>query len=238
MFSCACSLRSTQCAALIALATAAGISRFEPAKSTLANERGTDTRSAVANDEAVQMRLSYFRAALNALAPWFRLFEPNVVASTWVAPSACDREHRDHGDCSGVGQHAPCPAARTSLSTLVREPAASPFTFFSGCAPVPSARKHSFPFAVGPPPDTLAANRRVVGTAVPGDSAARRRLVEESAADSLVAACVALAPSLRPKLDGPLSNPSFAVLGESGLSTAFEPFVASRADVNFRHFLS
>jgi hypothetical protein len=235
MLSCACSLRSTQCAALIALATAAGISRFEPASGG-ANERATDTPT-VTRAEGGQLSLRFFRAALTALAPWFPRLDPAVAASASIAPPACDQGHCDQGDDSGGGRHAAFPAASPSRSLPVLDLVASPSMPFPACAPGPSARNHSFPFAVGPP-DARAANRRVAGTAVPGDSAARRRLVEEFAADSLVAACAARAPSPSPELDGPLSNPSFALRGKPELSPAFEPCGASCADANVRRFLS
>src|SRR6266700_1425341 len=79
MFPCACSLRSTQCAALIALATAAGISRFEPASIKTSTPPpalalgARETVSVVPPDRSQ----SYF-ALLNALVPQVRILHATV----------------------------------------------------------------------------------------------------------------------------------------------------------------
>lgn len=156
MFSCACSLRSTQCAALIALATAAGIMRIEPTlpeapASPVAGKQGSAMESRGSENAP-----NYFQASIERHAPWIKLME----FATEV-----------------VGEDV------ASVTSFTAPPCFAPGVFSPRVAfPALSARQHSYPFAVGPPHCEFIWNPRVADTSVSGDSATRRMLVSRVAA--------------------------------------------------------
>ena len=150
MFPCACSLRSTQCAALIALAAAAGVMRIEgkqvddSSKSQPRNEL-TQTQAGTAS----RSLRSVFHVVGDSGAPWLLLLKA-----------------------------AAQPAAAAEFSTdIAGEPAATAIVV--ACQPdipTPSAREHVFPYAVGPPHPDLAATGRANDTEVSGEFAPNRDL--------------------------------------------------------------
>jgi hypothetical protein len=154
MFSCACSLRSTQCAALIALATAAGISRVEssPAPAGVDDARARAAMTQFAPRSETSLVFARWRASFESSgAPRF------VVVTTQTV-----------FDVSLVAELADSPAAIPCVRGILVP------LFCAGPARVRASAQNRLPFAVGPPRHEIASNLRVVGTVVPGDFAARR----------------------------------------------------------------
>jgi hypothetical protein len=156
MFPCACSLRSTQCAALIALAAAAGIMRVESqppesrsngSSSTLAGQFSSSVDLGITSD------IPHYEIA-GAFAPWLRLAQLAAEMSNLASP----------------------PVASPPLAPLVRP------RFAVSPAPHPSPAQHSFPFAVGPPRRNINNKARADDTTVSRDSAARCMSVSRIAA--------------------------------------------------------
>ncbi|MBI4625824.1 MAG: hypothetical protein HY736_21710 [Verrucomicrobia bacterium] len=166
MFSSPCSLRSTQCAALIALAAAAGISRFEPAPANPAMPRSAASApdsAAVPSASGVQ----FYAAAMAAFAPQFR-------GARVTGNSARDRMAGDsHLEWSAFAPAEARPPAAPA--------ATAPLVFPAPAAPALSVRQHSYPYAAGPPPGGIHSKLRAAGTEVPGDSSARRSQVSRIA---------------------------------------------------------
>ena len=147
MFPCACSLRSTQCAALIALAAAAGIMRIEPVPAPVAEPAIPQPISQNA-DLGNREQPTEFRAAVEI----FRLQIRRVLEQI----ADCDALETC-GTLSGLS------AVRRPGSLHLVSPEA-----------IPSARQHSFPFAIGPPEPPATLNARADDTEVSRDPAARR----------------------------------------------------------------
>lgn len=157
MLSSACSLRCTQCATLIALASAAGIMRIEPTQSTGTRTPTPNTAVGSRTCEWVdRSSASHFEVAVAAIAPWCRLIQ---VASDLVSDAAVK-----------ATVALPPPAGTTERVSVLWG------------APAPSAREHAFPFAVGPPPRGATWNPRADDTVVSGDSVARGSIVSRVAA--------------------------------------------------------
>lgn len=174
MFSCGCSLRSTQCAALIALATAAGIVRMDSARAAVAP--ATDTYKPATVDARMEHRIepSRYQLALQVLAPWLRVFgisiQTNAAASPVLVAAAlpATKSAAEHGS-----HHFAPPAASPAPSMAVDTEVECP-NVFAWVAAAPTARHHAIPFAVGPPvTETHSSNLRAIGTAVSGDLIAR-----------------------------------------------------------------
>ena len=168
MFPCPCSLRSTQCAALIALAAAAGIARIESAATHPATRPVSDVRTPVSMSCCDD---NYFRAAIHMLAPWLRLFESVAIMGT----SADDSSSADASRSGPNGGHVLAAHEPAHGHAALRTGAH--FSYHDFALPTLSARQHQIPFAIGPPWRGARSTRRVDGTPVPCDSAARGRLV-------------------------------------------------------------
>ncbi len=172
MFSSPCSLRSTQCAALIALATVAGIARFEATETTSTSATHTpNTRVASSpytqSDSDAGFRQNFFRFALRALAPWFgSTSSPIANCSSAVAPEPQPADaNKAFLDFPMKSDFAP--SAALLIGRLVSEHSCS----------VPSSGQHAYPFAVGPPRRALNSTPAAESTYVPSDSAARREVI-------------------------------------------------------------
>lgn len=171
MFPCACALRSTQCAALIALATAAGISRLEPTAPEML-PTAAPRRDVPADDDATRRPVAAFFHILHKLAPWLTPTITRADGASESCPSstACEdgrAGHREIHAASPVGVvilGRPASAAQVEVRLLA-----------------PSAGNRSFPYAVGPPCPKCAQNERKVDTGVSGDSAARSMYVQDVA---------------------------------------------------------
>jgi len=163
MFSCPCSLRSTQCAALIALAAVAGIPRFEPAPARAADPAPTPTSTP--------------RLEISAALP---------RAHRFSFPSLLDLPSRAWGRGAPAAFFSALDERTLTPTPVVLQPssewppappaAEAPGNFFTRATPAPTVRQHAHPFAVGPPRRETIPNLRAIGTAVPGDSLARWKL--------------------------------------------------------------
>ena len=190
MFPCACSLRSTQCAALIALAAAAGIMRIEPAQTNAARNPMIAEELARSTASVPGRFTSTFEAPANAYAPWLQ----------WIQ----------------VAKQMAAYAASPDVTLPVFPPeSAKRRPCVSSAAPPPSARQHAYPFAIGPPRRGATWTPRADDTDVSGDSAVRRRLISGFAAASLqFSARLSCNRIPVPTLAGLISEPSFAPRGE------------------------
>jgi len=205
MFPCVCSLRSTQCAALIALATVAGISRFEPAH---------DSRVTPERPVAVQRKIVERKASFSAQVYPVSM---HSLAALVYAPQADFRlDHKNEGGGgAGIGM------AAELTETLAPGPRVfeAVANYFGSPVVKPTARGHSYPYAVGPPRCGIHSNLRAVGTEVPDDSPARRWQDLRIVTVSTLTGC---APRRRttdsgPTLAGSPFSPSCALRGEPGI---------------------
>ena len=172
MFLFACSLRSAQCAALIALATAAGVARIEPAQTTERNR--PDFPECTPMSVSVSP-LDRRESAIKSFEPWLRLIQMLTLHSTVTAAAALQHEASTP---SALSTALPFPSSADSLTVLVSggsSPELRPH-FESGL----SAQEHGFPFAIGPPSSQASFNPRAGGTRVPADLAARRKFVSSA----------------------------------------------------------
>jgi hypothetical protein len=163
MFSSPCSLRSAQCATLIALAAAAGISRFEPAPA----------KPAVGVMAIVSM------LAAVAKTPQTPAYPVSIAACAHAAPIAQMTLAASAAETvAPFALAAEAPAAGWTPTPPAIE---SEISFFDWVGAVPTARQHSYPYAVGPPRRGTDTPLRAAGHALPGDSPARRSQVSRIA---------------------------------------------------------
>ncbi|MBI5772032.1 MAG: hypothetical protein HZA93_29935 [Verrucomicrobia bacterium] len=159
MFTSPCSLRSAQCATLIALAAAAGLARFEPAEDTPAPPASTPTAAVAIRPTP---RFAYPLLVATSAIEWSpHSFSVAASVSEWTPPCAL----------------APAPAAAAPIPPR----ALAIFHFPAPAAPALSVRKHSHPYAIGPPAPIAPNPLRAAGLARPGDSPARRTSVSRIA---------------------------------------------------------
>ncbi len=164
MLSSACSLRSAQCAALIALAAVAGISRFAPSSSSQPDTR-RDAPSASVTAPRPQPHL-----------------HPCVLLAHFVR--CCRHAFFTSAPAPITPEELPAPVANLPLHTSApgADPApswtaalaANPRSFAHAADVSPlSVRRHVIPFAVGPPAPTPPPPHRADGTSVRHDVSAR-----------------------------------------------------------------
>ncbi len=221
MFS-ACSLRSTQCAALIALAAAAGIARIETAEmaAKTIDTRGqpiAQVRSVAASRLA---RDGSYHFSAFASVRWLQSAASTLIAL--FAPQHAAAAQDDATDTGHAGSPMPAVLLAADSTIAVPPPAiAGTVTYFSFPVLVPRERDHAWPYAVGPPARGIEnlPLRRVAGTAVPCDSTPRwscELSVSRIAFVSVARSVRAL--SAGPELAAPISLPSLALRGESEIS--------------------
>lgn len=196
MFPCACSLRSTQCAALIALAAVAGISRLER---PLSEQPATlETGKTATPDATACNQAPVFYHFWRAVAPWFRSFAPSFT------PGDSHADTLSPADESGGGEpvralNRPLPETGQPSGGLRR------LIHFEAALLVPSARGHSFPYAVGPPRHGSTRHERGAGPRGPGDSAARSQFVR----------WIASTPDFRQNARATSAGPTIKIPGHS-----------------------
>jgi hypothetical protein len=186
MFVSPCAVRSAQCAALIALATAAGICRVETSpgkvRRTPARDRGAVT-SAITPPPQLLTCPSSAATSPHCVAPFTAgrlVFEPGTTADANTA----------HSDCHAFDR--PDPADSEDLrppSSLGTPIAGSTHYLLSSCT-----RRYLLPFAIGPPACRHTFAPIAAGTHVPGDAATNgfsRSLVTAPDEDSSPVARVA-----------------------------------------------
>jgi hypothetical protein len=193
MFTSPCSLRSPACAALIALATVAGISRFEPAPVKPAAPEAAENET-TATKTQTQSRAQIYLAAFTALSP-----------QPCAALPRLDLDSADGDSAAALLALAPdesWPPAPPAEAT-----SQFPFTW---TAAMPTVREHSYPYAVGPPRRGIhEAKLRAAGLARPGDSPARRSPVSRIARVFIARSHASLTRPLAPR-------PSSALRGGPG----------------------
>lgn len=206
MFPSACSIRSAQCAALIALATVAGISRFEASSQPAAASpnSGSSTAQTTAPSSFSSHRFSVFSHLVRLYRERFNLSSPCLISA--------DDDLAVHGTSLAPLAFAAAPAA--GRPHLAEFPAAA----FGFTRPINAAsdavRCHRFPFAVGPPAPTAQLSQRADGTAVPKDVSARWPLSPPDFPFRLVSvARLACLESSGPSLDPTNFPPSSALRG-------------------------
>lgn len=164
MFVSPCSLRSTQCAALIALATVAGISRLEKQPHPTATDespqrssRETEVFRGIQNPPLIIATATWLwhftRVDARQVAPDLFLGSHHTVAHR----NACDADFLDHE--TRLATVSPAQASTVAFSEIAR--------------PALCTVSHLIPFAVGPPTNRISTIPNAVGTGVPGDSTAQ-----------------------------------------------------------------
>ena len=218
MFPSVCSIRSAQCAALIALAAVVGLSRFEPTSQPEPDTAGTSsvTRSVP--------RHPSFSHAFGLLAHAIGLYR-----EAFIRPAAISTPPADESTARALSRPPlGCSTADPIVSTLRADFPVDAFAF-SRPADLGSAagRQHRVPFAVGPPPRYATPPHRAAGTSVPKDVTARwpmgSPVVPFSFSPVARIACCQFAGQRLAALKFP---PSFALRGESApvpTSVRFRP---------------
>jgi hypothetical protein len=174
MVPCGCSLRSTQCAALIALATAAGIVRLDSARAAISP--AADAYKPTTVDARMEHRIepSRYQVALQVLAPWLRVFGISIQTSASASPALVVAALASSQTAADHESHYFGPPATGPVPSVAVDSEIDRSNVFAWVAPAPTARHHAIPFAVGPPAtETHSSDLRVIGTAVPGDLIAR-----------------------------------------------------------------
>jgi hypothetical protein len=219
MFSSPCSLRSTQCATLIALAAAAGLVRVEtntsagsgPASEkagafdqSFLNKRTAQARNAAAsfNSKTFDLSAVLFAQGRSSSTESFRL---DAAASDFLRLISLLQVTVEMSD-----------AADSAIIPVLTLASGQRPAYFNSPSPARSSRQHVFPFAVGPPHEDASSNPRADDTRVSGDLAVCGMWVVR------VADCSKLPLIAHPtcdanratKLAGLFSEPSFALRGE------------------------
>ena len=164
MFPCVCSIRSAQCAALIALAAVVGLSRFEPTSQPEPDTAGTSsvTRSVP--------RHPSFSRAFGLLAHAIGFYREVFVRPTFISSPLADEP------TAGALVRPPlgCSSAEPIVSVRRADFLLDAFAFSHPQDRESTAvRQHRFPFAVGPPSPHVTPPHRAAGTSVPKDVTAR-----------------------------------------------------------------
>ena len=168
MFPSVCSIRSAQCAALIALAAVVGLSRFEPTSQPEPDTAGTSSVIRIVP------RPPSFSHAFGLLAHAIGLHR-----EAFIRPSSISGPPADESTSRALARlPLGCSSADPIVSSLRADFPVDSFAFSHppdfGSAAV---RQHRFPFAVGPPPRYATPPHRAAGTSVPKDVTARWPMV-------------------------------------------------------------
>lgn len=191
MFVSPCSLRSAQCAALIALAAAAGLARTGPETTSRANPAPSETNVPVASRLTLDLGSDRFDPAHFTLSPASSSRDAFARPSPWLQPLStlalwflCGTESAADLTQAPVASPSSDPSEVDALAeaalpdrpfapTLATSPARPP----ASDRPALCTLSHLMPFAVGPPAFGTQNNRRVAGTSVPSDLASLRSLL-------------------------------------------------------------
>ena len=220
MFLSPCAVRSTQCAALIALAAAAGIARVETSAPTA---KPTTTPSAILASRPGTSTLAFFFGSSPTAARWAHQFQAIAWWLAFDTAQKCDAvpsgEIDPPGDAMTIPECAPPPLV---IVHLARRFTASP-TRSLGCM------QHRLPFAVGPPAQG-ALHPNAVGTRVPGDLAAvglsRKWVARNNPVRRNARLARLISPSRHPA--GTTPGNQFAPRGDPGVRSYAAPRDAGR----------
>ena len=168
MFRTPCALRSAHCAAIIALAAAAGVSRFETQKGQAdRDKRGHDGREASSSN--------LVRPEFHFTAGHFSFIWQACVRALGcpIAPVSSDDSRDSDARATAsdpLWAHPPSPTSRPAVH--------SPLPL--GSSPATPGLRHGpasqvLPWSVGPPPPRIRLKPSADRTPVPGDFAARSR---------------------------------------------------------------
>ena len=164
MFSSVCSIRSAQCAALIALAAVVGLSRFEPT-----SQPEPDTAGASSVTRSVPRHPS-FSHAFGLLAHAIGLYREAFIRPAFISTRPADESTARSLSRSPLG----CSSADPIVSVRRADFPVDAFAFSHPPDRESAAvRQHRFPFAVGPPSPHVTPPHRAAGTSVPKDVTAR-----------------------------------------------------------------
>lgn len=214
MFVSPCTLRSTQCAALIALAAVAGIARVETTHPNTSVDQSPSLGAARQSSQIPDHLVVYASSTsiipylhpVATVALWFSC-GTNLDAKSEPSPAtAPSLPANAHYAC------VPLPSAfRLPDATVASAGLAHPFP----PRPALCTGAHVIPFAVGPPPRDLDFTHRPVGTCVPADDTVRCSLVSPFARSfsRFIARLACPEFSGRP-LFGPSFSPSSALRGK------------------------
>ncbi|MEY4815233.1 MAG: hypothetical protein RLZZ162_2306 [Verrucomicrobiota bacterium] len=164
MFPSVCSIRSAQCAALIALAAVVGLSRFEPT-----SQPEPDTAGTSSGTRSVPRHPSFSRA-FGLLAHAIGFYREVFVRPTFISSPLADEP------TAGALVRPPlgCSSAEPIVSVRRADFLLDAFAFSHPQDRESTAvRQHRFPFAVGPPSPHVTPPHRAAGTSVPKDVTAR-----------------------------------------------------------------
>jgi hypothetical protein len=211
MFSSVCSIRSAQCAALIALAAVVGLSRFEPT-----SQPEPDTAGASSVTRSVPRHSSFSHPlasrAFGLLAHAIGLYREVFVRLTFISSPPADESTARALARPPLGCSSADPIVSVRRADFPVDACA-----FSHPQDLRSSavRPHRFPFAVGPPSPHVTPPHRAAGTSVPKDVTARCPMVTLVVPLSLSpVARVACCQLVGQRLAALKFPPSFALRGE------------------------
>lgn len=208
MFSCACSLRSTQCAALIALATAAGLCRIGGETSAASDEPVAETQTSTPLATA-SARPAHRLTISGQVSPWL---SPVATVAAFISSSDFTGTSTTGADRSGTdaapgwGDHAPAVvvSAPALAAQVVHVRVLAEFAVTN-----PQCR---LPYAVGPPAEVVTFTRRALALAASENtarfvrSAARASFPARNARPGLELRSAAPVSRLDPTLRGRVSH--------------------------------
>ena len=206
MFPSVCSIRSAQCAALIALAAVVGLSRFEPT-----SQPEPDTAGTSSGTRSVPRHPSFSRA-FGLLAHAIGLYREVFVRPAFISSPPADESTARALARPPLGCSSADPIVSVRRADFPVDACA-----FSHPQDLRSSavRPHRFPFAVGPPSPHVTPPHRAAGTSVPKDVTARCPMVTLVVPLSLSpVARVACCQLVGQRLAALKFPPSFALRGE------------------------
>ena len=159
-----CSIRSAQCAALIALAAVVGLSRFEPTA-----QPEPDTAGASSVTRSVP-RHSSFSRAFGLLAHAIGFYREVFVRPTFISSPLADEPTAGALVRPPLGCSSAAPIVSVRRADFLLDAFAFSHPQYRESTAV---RQHRFPFAVGPPSPHVTPPHRAAGTSVPKDVTAR-----------------------------------------------------------------
>ena len=211
MFPSVCSIRSAQCAALIALAAVVGLSRFEPT-----SQPEPDTAGASSVTRSVP-RHSSFSHPLASRAFGLLAHAIGLYREVFVRPALISSPPAYESTASALARP---PLGCSSADPIVSVRRADfPVDAFAFSHPPDresaAVRQHRLPFAVGPPPPHATPPHRAAGTSVPKDVTARWPMYTPVVPFSVSpVARVACCQLVGQRLAARKFPPSFALRGE------------------------
>lgn len=202
MFPCACSLLSTQCAALIALAAAAGLARTE---SEIESSRlAADAHDAgCVVDRAPDRDQTSYAVVPSYVSPWL---SPAAFASAWLLASAPSAPDTLAGILASYSGDAPPASAPVCPPPPRLRAVATPLPPGLDSLLVPVSCAHlRLPFAVGPPSRSRHVQPTAVAAFTSGNFTAETDCSEVALPSSVTVARLARCSALLSRSAGPVA---------------------------------